>query len=165
MESRLEEGRKQRYIQNEILCKAMQCHTMPRHTMPCHPCHPCHAMPHHAMPCHAMLCHATHAMPCHAMPCHAMPCHAMPCHAMPCHAMPCHAIRAGALGWCLAPLPFMLRVRGLFPGLGCLKETKMFLPHPRVKHGIVGSLRDPEVACWASDLLSLNFESFVWRAV
>ena len=28
---------------------------------------------------------------------------------------------------------FHARVRGSFPGLGGLKETKMFLPHPRVK--------------------------------
>ena len=37
------------------------------------------------------------------------------------------------------------RVRGSVPGLGGLKETKMFLPHPRVKLSIVGSLRDREV--------------------
>ena len=37
-------------------------------------------------------------------------------------------------------------VRGSVPGLGGLKETKMFLPHPRVKVSIVGSLRDREVA-------------------
>ena len=35
------------------------------------------------------------------------------------------------------------------PRLGGLKETKMFLPHPRVKLSIVGSLRDREVACSA----------------
>ena len=28
---------------------------------------------------------------------------------------------------------FHARVRGSVPGLGGLKETKMFLPHPRVK--------------------------------
>ena len=39
---------------------------------------------------------------------------------------------------------FHARVRGSVPGLGGLKETKMFLPHPRVKVGIVGSLRDRE---------------------
>ena len=43
------------------------------------------------------------------------------------------------------------RVRGLVPGLGGLKETKMFLPHPRRKVSIVGSFRDREVACSASD--------------
>ena len=44
------------------------------------------------------------------------------------------------------------RVRGSVPGLGGFKETKkMFLPHPRVKVSIVGSLRDREVACSASD--------------
>ena len=40
------------------------------------------------------------------------------------------------------------RVRGSVPGLGRLKETKLFLPHPRVKVSIVGSLRDREVACF-----------------
>ena len=53
---------------------------------------------------------------------------------------------------------FHARVRGSVPGLGGLKETKMFLPHPRVKVSIVGSLRDREVAC-------SNFESCVWRTV
>ena len=46
---------------------------------------------------------------------------------------------------------FHARVRGSVPGLGGFKETKMFLPHPRVKVSIVGSLRDREVACSASD--------------
>ena len=58
---------------------------------------------------------------------------------------------------------FHARVRGSVPGLGGLKETKMFLPHPRVKVSIVGSLRDREVACSASD--RQNFESCVWRTV
>ena len=57
------------------------------------------------------------------------------------------------------------RVRGSVPGLGGLKETKMFLPHPRVEVSIVGSLRDREVACSASDRQGSNFESCVWRAV
>ena len=60
---------------------------------------------------------------------------------------------------------FHARVRGSVPGLGGLKETKMFLPHPRVKVGIVGSLRDREVACSASDRQGSNFESSVWRTV
>ena len=57
---------------------------------------------------------------------------------------------------------FHARVRGSVPGRGGLKEAKMFLPHPRVKVSIVGSLRDREVACSASDrfisflLLRLN---------
>ena len=46
---------------------------------------------------------------------------------------------------------FHARVRGSVPGHGGLKETKLFLPHPRVKVSIVGSLRDREVACSASD--------------
>ena len=46
---------------------------------------------------------------------------------------------------------FHARVRGSVPGLGGLKETKLFLPHLRVKVSIVGSLRDREVACSASD--------------
>ena len=62
---------------------------------------------------------------------------------------------------------FHARVRGSVPGPGhfCLKETKLFLPHPRVKVSIVGSLRDREVACSASDRQGSNFESCVWRTV
>ena len=60
---------------------------------------------------------------------------------------------------------FHARVRGSVPGLGGFKETKMFLPHPRVKISIVGSLRDREVACSASDRQGSNFESCVWRTV
>ena len=60
---------------------------------------------------------------------------------------------------------FHARVRGSVPGLGGLKKTQMFLPHPRVKVSIVGSLRDREVACSASDRQGSNFESCVWRAV
>ena len=60
---------------------------------------------------------------------------------------------------------FHARVRGSVPGLGGLKETKMFLPHPRVKVNIVGSLRDREVACSASDRQGSNLESCVWRTV
>ena len=65
----------------------------------------------------------------------------------------------------LAPNAFHARVRGSVPGHGGLKETKMFLPHPRVKVSIVGSLRDREVACSASDRQDSNFESCVWRKV
>ena len=36
---------------------------------------------------------------------------------------------------------FHASVWGSVPGLGGLKETKMFLPHPRVKLSIVWSLR------------------------
>ena len=57
------------------------------------------------------------------------------------------------------------RNRRSVPGLGGLKETKLFLPHPRVKVSIVGSLRDREVACSASDRQGSNFESCVWRTV
>ena len=60
---------------------------------------------------------------------------------------------------------FHARVRGSVPDLGGLKETKMFLLHPRVKVSIVGSLRDREVASSASDRQSSNFESCVWRTV
>ena len=60
---------------------------------------------------------------------------------------------------------FHARVRGSIPGFGGLKETKMFLPHPRVKVSIVGSLRDREVACSAADRQVSNFESSVWRTV
>ena len=60
---------------------------------------------------------------------------------------------------------FHARVRGSVPGPGGLKETKIFLPHPRVKVSIMGSLRDREVACSASDRQGSNFESCVWRTV
>ena len=60
---------------------------------------------------------------------------------------------------------FHARVRGSVSGLGGLKETKMFLPHPRVKVSIVGSHRDQEVACSASDCQGPNFESCVWSTV
>ena len=60
---------------------------------------------------------------------------------------------------------FHARVWGSVPGLGGLKGTKMFLPHPRVKVSIVGNLRDREVACSASDRQGSNFESCVWRTV
>ena len=60
---------------------------------------------------------------------------------------------------------FHARVRGSVPGLGSLKETKLFLPHPRVKVSIVGSIRDREVACSALDRQGSNFESCVWRTV
>ena len=58
---------------------------------------------------------------------------------------------------------FHARVRGSVPGHGGFE--KMFLPHPRVKVSIVGSLRDREVACSASDRQGSNFESCVWRTV
>ena len=45
------------------------------------------------------------------------------------------------------------------------KKQKMFLPHPRVKASIAGSLRDREVACSVSDRQGSNFESCVWRTV
>ena len=60
---------------------------------------------------------------------------------------------------------FHARVRGSVPHLGGLNETKMFLPHPRVKLSTVESLRDREVACSASDRQGSNFESCVWRTV
>ena len=60
---------------------------------------------------------------------------------------------------------FHAGVRGSFPGLGGLKETKMFLPNPLVKLSIVGSLCEREVACSASDRQGSNFESCIWRAV
>ena len=60
---------------------------------------------------------------------------------------------------------FHARVRGSVPGLGGLKETKMFLPHPRVKVSILGSLRDREVACSTSHRQGSNFESCVWKTV
>ena len=60
---------------------------------------------------------------------------------------------------------FHARVRGSVPCLDGLKETKIFLTHPRVKLSIVGGLRDREVACSASDRQGSNFKSCVWRTV
>ena len=74
-------------------------------------------------------------------------------------------IRGGGPRVVVSTAAFHARVRGSFPGLGGLKETKLFLPHPRVKVSIVGSLRDREVACSASDRQGSNFESCVWRTV
>ena len=71
----------------------------------------------------------------------------------------------GGPGAVVSTAAFHARVRGSAPGLGGLKETKMFLPHPRVKVSIVGSLPDREVACSASDRQGSNFESCVWRTV
>ena len=44
-------------------------------------------------------------------------------------------------------------------------ERKKYILHPLVKLSILGSLRDREAACSASDLQGLNFDSRVWRAV
>ena len=75
------------------------------------------------------------------------------------------AIMGGGPRVVVSTAAFHARVRGSVPGLGGLKETKLFLPHPRVKVSIVGSLRDREVACSASDRQGSNFESCVWRTV
>ena len=74
-------------------------------------------------------------------------------------------LRAEALRVVVRTVAFHARVRGLFPGLGGLKETKLLIPHPFGKLSIVGSLHDREVACSASYLQGLNFESCVWKAV
>ena len=58
---------------------------------------------------------------------------------------------------------FHARVR--IPVSAVSKKQKMVFPHPRVKVSIVGSLRDREVACSASDHQGSNFESCVWRTV
>ena len=68
---------------------------------------------------------------------------------------------AGALGYTLvvSTAAFHARVRGSIPGLGGLKEAKMFLPmHPLVKLSIMGSIRDREVACSASDHQGTKFQ-------
>ena len=76
-----------------------------------------------------------------------------------------HLTQGGGPRVVVSTAAFHARVRGSVPGLGGLKETKLFLPHPRVKVSIVGSLRDREVACSASDRQGSNFESCVWRTV
>ena len=76
-----------------------------------------------------------------------------------------HTMLGGSPRVVVSTAAFHARVRGSVPGFGGLKETNNFLPHPRVKVSIVGSLRDREVACSASDRQGLNFESCVWRTV
>ena len=77
----------------------------------------------------------------------------------------CFSCAGGGPRVVVSTAAFHARVRGSVPGLGGLKDTKLFLPHPRVKVSIVGSLRDREVACSASDRQGSNFESCVWRTV
>ena len=77
----------------------------------------------------------------------------------------CNQLLDGGPRVVVSTAAFHARVRGSVPGLGGLKETKMFLPHPCVKVSIAGSLRDREVACSASDRQGSNFESCVWRTV
>ena len=60
---------------------------------------------------------------------------------------------------------FPARVRGSVLGLVLFEKNKNVSPHPRVKFSIVGSLRDREVTCSASDRQVTNFESCVWRTV
>ena len=76
-----------------------------------------------------------------------------------------HSTLVGGPRVVVSTAAFHARVRGSVPGLGGLKDAKLFLPHPRVKLSIVGSLRDREVACSASDRQGSNFESCVWRTV
>ena len=83
----------------------------------------------------------------------------------PSAALECIPIWGGGPRVVVSTAAFHARVRGSVPGLGGLKETKLFPPHPRVKVSIVGSLRDREVACSASDRQGSNFESCVWRTV
>ena len=74
---------------------------------------------------------------------------------------------AGALGWWLAPR-CLSRQNTEFGSRSRRFERnkkKKFLTHPRVKVSIVGSLRDREAACSASDRQGPNFESCVWRTV
>ena len=78
---------------------------------------------------------------------------------------PARALLGGGPRVVVSTAAFHARDRGSVPGLGGFKETKLFLPHPRVKVSIVGSLRDREVACSASDRQGSNFDSCVWRTV
>ena len=72
-------------------------------------------------------------------------------------------VEGGGPGVVVSTAAFHARVRGSVPGLGGLKETKMFLPHPRVKVSIVGSLRDREVACHLNHLIILR--RFSWPSL
>ena len=79
--------------------------------------------------------------------------------------IPCSNQQGGGPRVVVSTAAFHARARGSVPGLGGLKEAKMFLPQPRVELSIVGSLRDREVACSASDRQGSNFESCVWKTV
>ena len=59
---------------------------------------------------------------------------------------------------------FHARVRGSVP-VSAVSKKQNVSSHPCVKVSIVGSLRDREVACSASDRQGSNFESCVWRTV
>ena len=72
----------------------------------------------------------------------------------PCSGIPSITILGGGPRVVVSTAAFHARVRGSVPGLDGLKETKMFLPHPRVKVSIV-----------ATDRQGSNFESCVWRTV
>ena len=50
-------------------------------------------------------------------------------------------MKGGCPGVVVSTAAFHARVRGSVHSLGGLKETKMFLHHPRVKVSIVGSFR------------------------
>ena len=76
-----------------------------------------------------------------------------------------HKLKGGGPRVVVSTAAFHARVRVSVPSRGGLKETKMFLPHPRVKVSIGGSLRDREVACSTSDRQGSIFESCVWRTV
>ena len=76
-----------------------------------------------------------------------------------------YCTRGGGPKVVVSTAAFHARAWGSVTGLGGFKETKMFLPHPRVKVSIVGSLHDREVACSASDRQGSNFKSCVWRTV
>ena len=82
---------------------------------------------------------------------------------MLCFSYHLHGQVGGGPGVVVSTAAFHARNRGSVPGLGGLKETKMF--HPRVKVSIVESLRDREVSCSTSDRQGPNFESCVWRTV
>ena len=67
------------------------------------------------------------------------------CTDMNLYAVPCATCEpGGGPRVVVSTAAFHAKVRGSVPGLGGLKETRMFLPHPRVKVSIVGSLRDRE---------------------
>ena len=77
----------------------------------------------------------------------------------------CLRLEGGGPRVVVSTVAFHARVRGSVLGFGGLEETKMFLPHPRVKLSIVGSLRDRKVACSASDCQGSNLKSCFWRTV
>ena len=64
------------------------------------------------------------------------------------------SIKGGGPRIVVSTAAFHARVRGPVPGLGGLKETKMFLPHPRVKLGLRPPGLEFRILCLEDSVIS-----------